>query len=208
VQLKEALETTEGKALFGFYWAAIDSIAHLYGPGTPYHEAEIASFWRTFDEALRDIDSPDTLYLFTADHGHVRADAAETIALNLRLPQLAEHLAVSPTGNRIYPNGSPRDVFLHVRPERRDETIDLLCNELDGVAAVMTVDAALGEGLLGPQPVSEELRRRLGDILILPRLGHFVWWHEPGVLTNTFHGHHGGMTAEEAITAFGVIDAL
>jgi hypothetical protein len=208
VQLKEALETTEGKALLGFYWAAIDSIAHLYGPGTPYHEAEIASFWRTFDEAFRDIDSPDTLYLFTADHGHIRADAAETIALNLRLPQLAEHLAVSPTGNRIYPNGSPRDVFLHVRPERRDETVDLLCHELDGVAAVMTVDAALGEGLLGLQPVSEELRRRLGDILILPRLGHFVWWHEPGVLTNTFHGHHGGLTAEEVVTALGVIDAL
>ena len=208
VQLKEALEATEGKALLGFYWAAIDFIAHLYGPGTPYHEAEIASFWRTFDEALRDIDSPDTLYLFTADHGHVGADAAETIALNMRLPQLAEHLAVSPTGNRIYPNGSPRDVFLHVRPERRDETVDLLCAELGDKAAVMTVDAALGEGLLGPQPVSEELRRRLGDILILPRLGHFVWWHEPGVLTNTFHGHHGGLTAEEAITAFGVIDAL
>jgi hypothetical protein len=208
VQLKEALAATEGKALFSFYWAAIDSIAHLYGPGTPYHAAEIASFWRTFDEVLRDVDSPGTLYLFTADHGHVGADAAETIALNLRLPQLAESLAVSPTGNRIYPNGSPRDVFLHVRAERREATIDLLRRELQDLALVMTVDAAMGEGLFGPQPVSEELLRRLGDILILPRLGHFVWWHEPGVLTNTFHGHHGGLTPEEVVTALGVIDAL
>jgi type I phosphodiesterase/nucleotide pyrophosphatase len=208
VQLKEALAATEGKALFSFYWAAIDSIAHLYGPGTPYHAAEIASFWRTFDEVLRDVDSPGTLYLFTADHGHVGADAAETIALNLRLPQLAESLAVSPTGNRIYPNGSPRDVFLHVRAERREATIDLLRRELQDLALVMTVDAAMAEGLFGPQPVSEELLRRLGDILILPRLGHFVWWHEPGVLTNTFHGHHGGLTPEEVVTALGVIDAL
>jgi predicted AlkP superfamily pyrophosphatase or phosphodiesterase len=208
VQLKAALQQTEGKALLGFYWAAIDSIAHLHGPGTPYHAAEIASFWHTFDEVLRDIDSPDTLYLFTADHGHVYADAADTINLNERLPQLADYLAVSPTGNRIYPNGSPRDVFLHIRPERRDETVDLLCAELGDAAMVTTMDAALREGLFGPQPVSEELRRRLGDILILPRLGHFVWWREPGIMANTFHGHHGGLTPNELITAFGAVDAL
>jgi hypothetical protein len=56
--------------------------------------------------------------------------------------------------------------------------------------------------------VCEELRRRLGDILILPRLGHFVWWREPGVLVNTFNGHHGGLTAEEVITVLGAIDSL
>jgi hypothetical protein len=73
---------------------------------------------------------------------------------------------------------------------------------------VMTMDAALREGLFGPQPMSVELRRRLGDILILPRLGHFVWWREPGIMANTFHGHHGGLTPNELITAFGAIGAL
>jgi hypothetical protein len=208
VQLKEALQNVGGKALFGFYWAAIDSIAHAYGPGTPHHAAEIASFWRTFDEVFRDVDSPDTLYLFTADHGQVFTHARETVCLNERLPELAEWLAVSPTGNRIYPNGSPRDVFLHIRPEHREEALRLLGRELGDTALVMTVDAALEEGLFGPQPVCEELRRRLGDILILPRLGHFVWWRERGVLVNTFNGHHGGLTAEEVITMLGAIDAL
>jgi hypothetical protein len=208
VQLKEALQNIDGKALLGFYWASIDSIAHGYGPGTSYHAAEIASFWRTFDEVFSDVDSADTLYLFTADHGQVFTHASETICLNERLPELAEWLAVSPTGKRIYPNGSPRDVFLHVRPERRDEALQLLSRELGDAALVMTVDAALDEGLFGPQAVGEELRRRLGDILVLPRLGHFVWWNEPGVLVNTFNGHHGGLTAEEMITVLGVIDAL
>jgi hypothetical protein len=208
VQLKEALKEIEGKALLGFYWAAIDSIAHVHGPGTPYHAAEIASFWRTFDDVFRDVDSPGTLYLFTADHGHVYADAHETFNLNVRLPELVDCLAVSPTGNRIYPNGSPRDVFLHVRPQSRDRVLDLLRGALDRIAHVMPVDAALEQGLFGPQPVCEELRRRLGDILILPRLGHFVWWREPGILANTFNGHHGGLTREEVITVFGAIDAL
>ena len=66
-------------------------------------------------------------------------------------------------------------------------------------------DDALAAGLFGDAPVSQELRRRLGDILVFPHLGHFVWWREPGIIENFFHGHHGGLTAEEAITVAGVL---
>jgi hypothetical protein len=208
VQLRQAVETVDGKALLGFYWAAIDSIAHGYGPGTPFHAAEIANFWHMFDEVMRDIDSPDTLYLFTADHGHVYADARQTLYINERWPELAEALPVSPTGNPIYPNGSPRDVFLHLQPERREWALDLLRTGLADIAHVMAIDEVLDAGLFGPQPVCEELRRRLGDILILPRLGHFVWWRERGIMANRYYGHHGGLTPNEAITVLGAIDAL
>jgi hypothetical protein len=208
VQLKEALLAVEGKALLGFYWAAIDSIAHMYGPGSAHHAAEIASFWHTFDEVMADIASPDTLYLFTADHGHVYVDAGETIYLNDRLPQLAGALSMSPTRRYIYPNGSPRDVFLHVRPSQRRWALVGLEKLLGDTALVMPVDEALGQGLFGPQPIHAELRRRLGDILILPRFGHFVWWREPGIMGNRYHGHHGGLTPEEVITVLGAVSSL
>jgi len=208
VQLKEALAATDGKAWLGFYWAALDTMGHIHGPGTTYHAAEIASFWTTFDAVFRDVGSPDTLYLFTADHGQVFTDARETFYLNQRIPALADCLPVSPTGNPIYPNGSPRDVFLHVRPERRAEVRQLLRQHLDGIALVMDVDEALSQGLFGPTEVVPELRRRLGDILILPYLGHFVWWREKGRMENTFHGHHGGLTPEEATTVLGAVEAL
>jgi hypothetical protein len=208
VQLKEALVAMPDKAWLGFYWAAIDTIAHTHGPGSSYHAAEIASFWHTFDEVFRDVPSDDTLYLFTADHGHVRTPAAETIHINERFPDIGDCLPVSPTGNPIYPNGSPRDMFLHVRPERRADVLRLLRRHLDGKALILPMDAALEEGLFGPGPVSQELRRRLGDILILPYLGHFIWWREPGLMENTFHGHHGGLSPEEVITVLGAVDAL
>lgn len=209
VQLKEAVVATTGKALLAFYWAAIDTIAHVHGPGTPYHSAEIASFWHTFDEVFRDVDSADTLYLFIADHGQVRADVrGDTFYLNERIPQIASCLPISPTGNPIYPNGSPRDVFLHVRPERRSQTLDLLHRHLDAIALVMPMEEAIGQGLFGPQSVSAELRRRLGDILVLPYPGHFIWWREPGRLENVFHGHHGGLSPEEVTTVLGAIATL
>ena len=208
VQLKEALTATSGKACLGFYWAAIDTIAHLHGPGSSFHAAEIASFWHTFDAIFRDVDSPDTIYLFFADHGHVYANVRDTYYVNERLPQLADCLAVSPGGNPIYPNGSPRDMFLHVKPERQRETLDLLQRSLEQIALVMPVDDALEQGLFGPAAVVPELRRRLGDILILPYLGHFTWWRERGLLENRFYGHHGGLSPEEMVIGLGVVDTL
>ena len=68
--------------------------------------------------------------------------------------RLADCLPVSPTGNPIYPNGSPRDVFLHVRPERRDDVLATLQQGLDGIALVMPMDEALDQGLFGPGPIS------------------------------------------------------
>lgn len=208
VQLKEALLATPGKACLNFYWAALDTIAHIHGPGGSYHAAEIASFWHTFDAIFSDVESPDTLYLFTADHGHVWGDRNKTIYINQMIPELAGCLPISPTGNPIYPNGSPRDVFLHVRPERRQQALDLLHRHLDEVALILPIDEALELGLFGPSSVSPELRRRLGDILILPRLGHFVWWREPRRMENHFFGHHGGLSPEEMITVIGAVDAL
>lgn len=208
VQLKEALTATTGKALLSYYWGAIDSIAHVHGPGRTYHAAEVASFWRTFDEIFCDVESPDTLYLFTADHGHVYADARATIYINERIPALAESLAVSPTGNPIYPNGSPRDVFLHVRPERRSEALRLLRPELDDIALILPMGEVLAEGLFGQAPVCAELTRRLGDILILPYPGHFIWWRERGRMQNDYFGHHGGLAPDELTTVLGAIDTL
>ena len=208
VQMRDALAQTSGKALLSFYWAAIDTTAHIHGPGTAYHAAEIASFWRTFDDVFESIDSPDTLYLFTADHGHVYTDARDTIYINERVPELAGYLSVSPTGNPIYPNGSPRDVFLHVQPKRQQESLELLHRHFDDVALILPMEQALEQGLFGPLPVCDELRRRLGDILILPYRGHFIWWREKGLMANHFHGHHGGLSPEEVITILGAIDSL
>jgi hypothetical protein len=72
----------------------------------------------------------------------------------------------------------------------------------------MAMETALAEGLFGPEPACAELRQRLGDVLILPYLGNFIWWREPGVMQNDFYGHHGGLTREEVVTVVGAIDAL
>jgi hypothetical protein len=208
LQLRQAVEATSGKAWFSLYWPSIDSIAHRYGPDSAFHEAESLAFWASFEAILSGMNSPNTLYLFTADHDQISGRAEDTIYINERWPELADILPTSPTGQTIYPNGSPRDLFLHVRPERRDDTLGVLKRQLDGVAEVMTIDDALTHGLFGAEPVCGELRRRLGDILVLGHDGQFIGWREPGLMENHFHGHHGGLAANELISVFGVTDRL
>ncbi len=208
LQLRQAVEATSGKACFSLYWPSIDSIAHHYGPHSAFHEAESLAFWASFEAILSGMKSPNTLYLFTADHDQVSARAEDTIYINEHWPELDDILPTSPTGQTIYPNGCPRDLFLHVKPERRDDTLGILKRQLDGVAEVMTIDDALGQGLFGSEPVGAELRRRLGDILVLAHDGQFVGWREPGLLENHFGGHHGGLAANELISVFGVTDRL
>ena len=211
VALDRLLNDVPGKAFINFYWPGLDAAAHTYGPGTTEHDAEVIAFWAVLDRLLgRGAPrSPGTLWLFTADHGHIHVPADETIFVNDRWPQLNRMLATSPTGQPILPSGCPRDMFLHVRPEHRDEALALLANGLRDVATVLSIDDAIAAGLFGePGTVSSGLRLRLGDVLVLPHPGQFVWWNAPGLLENRLNGHHGGLTPEELVTVLGVIGSL
>ena len=209
VSLDQLISEVPGKAFINFYWAGLDTAAHTHGPNSEVHEAEVVAFWGAIDLLLGRKQKRGTLWLFTADHGHIAVPAEETIYVNQRWPQLRQWLSTSPTGQPIWPCGSPRDMFLHIRPEYREEAAVLLRQGLDGIATVMPVDEAISTGLFGtPGSVSPELRRRLGDVLVLPHLGHFVWWHEAGLISNRLNGHHGGLTREELVTVLGVTGEL
>jgi hypothetical protein len=208
LQVRQAVEAAEGRNYFYFYWPSVDTMGHKYGPGSDFHAAEAEAYWLTFESIFGGFSNPDTLFVFLADHDQVLGSREETIYINEQLPQLADCLPLSSTGKTIWPNGSPRDMFLHVKPERREETLSLLRENYAEIADIMTIDEALALGLFGPEAISGTLRARLGDILILPHDGRFIFWREPYVMENRSHGHHGGLAAPELITAFGAIDHL
>ena len=208
VHLRALLNEARDRCLINLYWGGLDSAAHVFGPGTPVHDAEVRAFWAMMDVLLSGLDCRETLFLFTADHGHIHVPAHETIYINERWPMLAEWLAVGPTGRTIWPNGSPRDMFLHLKPDRIETALELLREKLREVAHVLPVDEALSRGLFGRQVAGTCLRARLGDVVILPRPGHFIWWRQKGLLENRFHGHHGGLSAAELISVLGVVDGI
>ena len=206
LSMRHTLAEAQGKNYLNFYWSVIDAIGHVYGPGSAYHVAEVAAFWRTFEAVFGPlVEDGETLFLFTADHGMTFADPRTTIYLNQAIPELTGLLRTTPSGGLVYPNGSPRDVFLHLKEGALEQARTLLTERLGERALLLSIDEALAAGLFGPPPYDPEFRRRLGDLLILPYSGTYVWWYEEGVLGNHFYGHHGGLLPEELITVVAAV---
>jgi hypothetical protein len=136
-----------------------------------------------------------TLVLLTADHGMSPVDPTRTVYVNQIWPELAAYVATGADGKPLAPAGSCRDLFLHVRSGHIDEVRDGLSDRLDGIAEVVTAEALIAAGAFAKP--SAHLRTRLGDVVVLPRYGEAVFWHEPGRFVQNLHGQHGGLSPQE-----------
>jgi hypothetical protein len=179
------------------YWPTVDTIAHIVGPLTPEHGAEVAALDYQLGRLLRTLGGHgETLILVTADHGHVNTEPEEAISLADH-PELLGMLRVPPAGER-------RAVYLHPRPGASLEVAAYARERLRDVASAMLRDDAVELGLFGPGRLSERAAGRIGEVLLFPR-GNFQLFApvEPvdanPPKTTTFRGLHGGLTADEAL---------
>ncbi len=180
------------RALFVAYWSAIDTISHTYGPSSDTVSAEINnlaySFEREFLRPLSDSARQGTLFLLTADHGQIDTPIGRTIYLSHH-PDLRNRLLMSFTGE-------PRAAYLHVRQSEIENVRDYFASHLHQEFCVLDSQAALDAGLFGGGTLAPEARRRIGDLIVLPRANYSLWDkdREPRLL-----GRHGGMTEQEML---------
>ena len=182
----------EGAGYAHIYLDELDSLMHAVGPDDPLVEAGAGL---VLDALAGATFPPGTLVLLTADHGMSPVDPARTVYVNELWPGLAELLETGADGKPLAPAGSCRDLFLHVREGHLDEVCAGLGERLDGVADVVPVDELVAEGIFAePSP---RLRERLAHVVVLPRYGEAVYWHEPGRFVQQLHGQHGGLSPQE-----------
>ncbi len=198
VNLSLALQETRGKNYFFFYYDKIDSVSHDYGPASRQVEAEIELFLYTLERFFFSASPAKgrTLLLLTADHGQSEVDPATTVYLNLAFPRIGKFLKTNRKGEYLIPGGSCRDMFLYVKDELLDEAQEMLSKGLEGKAEVVKTEDLVTAGYFGPS-VSEQLRDRIGNLVILPYRYESVWWYEKDKFEQKFYGHHGGLTPQE-----------
>ncbi len=180
------------------YWPTVDTIAHLVGPLTPEHGAEVAAFDFQFGRLLRSLPANGrTLVMVTADHGHVDTVPEEAVQFGAH-PELMGMLKVSPAGER-------RAVYLHPKPGATTEVAAYARERLRDVAPAMLRDDAVALGLFGPGALSERAAGRIGEVLLFPR-GNLQMVAPietvdgaPPPRSSVFRGLHGGLTADEAL---------
>jgi predicted AlkP superfamily pyrophosphatase or phosphodiesterase len=200
VSLRRQVERSRGPKLFYVYWSYVDTIEHIYGPGTDETAVEASLVSHAFLEGFLSKLSPEaarrTLILATADHGQVKVNPKETLYMN-RFRKLTNALDTSPSGRRIPPWGSARDLYMKVVEDELDETESYLSKKLAGIASVLKTEEAVREGLFGFNRSTAKFLRRVGNLMILPHGVNTVWFRYRRGDVLDLKGHHGGLTKDE-----------
>lgn len=202
VHLAQAVNAETEKAYFYFYFDAIDSIGHVYGPDSREFDAEVNTFMISAEMLLHEAlsgQTKDTLLLVSADHGQVNISPETTVYINKVMPSIGDMIKRNDDGRLLAPAGSPRDMFLHIREERLDEAFDLLTNlpELQGKAKIYKVSDLIHAGYFSAGRPSERFLERVANLVILSYDGQSAYWYQKGRYEQEFYGHHGGLVPGE-----------
>lgn len=182
----------EGAGYAHVYLDALDSLMHAVGTD----DDAVGFVTRSvLDDLHRATFPAGTLVLLTADHGMSPVDPARTVYVNELWPGLGERLETGADGKPLAPAGSCRDLFLHVRDRHVDDVCTELGERLDSTADVVPVAELIAVGIFS-EP-SARLRSRLANVVVLPRYGEAVYWHEAGRFEQRLHGQHGGLSPQE-----------
>lgn len=194
LRLGEALRATTGqRCVVSVYWPAVDALAHAYGANTPYLRAEVRQQFENMTRLLADSGIRDgrTLLLFLADHGHHDVP---------RLVDFRRHPQAGPVraALRCGMSGEGRLPYLNLLPDGRDEALETLSCDFADTLTWVDAHAAAYAGLFGPEAPYAESLHRLGDAVIVPRLGCMVIDSSPEPVVSA----HGGLTDWEMLVPF------
>ena len=195
-----------GPAYCFLYADQVDAAGHTVGPDAPAFAAAVGDVLDALEGWHRAVAGRvgDAQLLLTADHGMTACDPATTIYVNREWPQIVDLLRVGRDGRPLAPGGSARDLFLHAGAGCTDALVAGLSRVVGDRGRVLRTAELVADGAFGPSP-GPRLLDRLGDVVVLPGAGGTAWWWEPGRFEQTFHGHHGGLSADEVAIPVGTL---
>lgn len=205
VVLKEVLEKTKGQAYFYVYFPFIDSSEHEFGPNSPIVKTEISflahALEKEFIHRLNEQTVKQTMLFLTADHGLMEVSDEKTIYLD-EIPDLADFFQLSPEGKVIFPSGSSRDLYFHIKEERLDEAEKLLQGKLKDCAEVVSVEDLVERGVFGSGKVHPQFLARAGNLAVLPFPEYAIWYRYFPEDRVSLKGLHGGLSEDEMYIPF------
>ncbi len=209
-RLRESVESAAGPTFVFGYEPSIDAAAHDAGLASRRARTTMADVLNElqskFVDELAAENAANTLLVVSADHGLVDTTPDENVDVT-EWPfwdELQGSLKTDGSGTPRRPTGSPRNMHLHVEPDRLDAAREHLETAVDG--RVYTRSAAVTAGLFGDGPPSDLFDRRCGDLIGIHRNQGLCWRERD--FENV--GMHGGLTRAEMLVPFAAarVDAL
>ena len=183
------------------YYPEVDAAGHVYGPSSPDYLMEMGKV-DLFLSQLSGERGDDTAILFTADHGQLEVDPAETLYLD-ELEWFDDMLQRRNGRVKIPPYGSPRDVIIRARDG--GATCSVLNERLGDYGVAKTTEWMTQNGYFGRGRKALRFDDRAGSVWFLPHEGKTVWYRHYKGERFALRGMHGGLTPQEVMVPLAVI---
>lgn len=162
-------ETADQRAYAYAYYADFDTLSHRDGADGAFWNAlwrEFTFHLQHFVDGLSAAQRRKTLFLLTADHGHVVTPKKGRVTYGEH-PELLELCS-------SMPGGEARHVYLYTRDTKA--VLAYAREYLADTFVALDSAEALAAGLYGrPESLHPEARRRLGDVSLLAKGPHYFW---------------------------------
>ncbi|WP_430334663.1 alkaline phosphatase family protein [Rhodococcus sp. ACT016] len=180
--------TAGERTLVYCYLSQMDTLGHVYGPGTEGWVAQLTIVDRFVEDLVARL-GPDVHLVVTADHGMAVVDPAHRIDFDTT-PDLSDGVAAL--------TGEARCRYAHAEPGRAAAVLDRWREVLADRAWVGTRDDVVAAGLLGPDPTPAALRR-IGNVVAIAHGGTVVVRTEVEPRMSRLAGQHGALTDDELL---------
>lgn len=168
------------------YHSDLDTIGHLYGPGSQPWRMQLRQVDRLVESVVEDLPS-GALVAVVADHGMVRTDPESTVDMDADTDLTAGVDAVA---------GEARARHLYTADGATADVLAAWRGILGERAYVVTRDDAIAAGWYGDR-VRDAVRARIGDIVVTARDRAAIVRRTAEPLESTLPGHHGSFTSAE-----------
>lgn len=177
------------------YYSDVDTLMHRYSDQNERVSMQFEAFSSMFERALVNKVSKsaaeNVLLIMTADHGSIATPVYPRYDL-ANHPELLDYLVMQPTcENRL--------AFLYIKPGKIDAVRNYFNKTWPEEFVLLDPELALESGLFGKGPFVENVRDRLGNLIILPKGDAYLWWAPK---PNPMAGRHGGLSKEEMLVPF------
>ena len=172
------------------YWYVpnVDHQAHEHGCASPEVRTALLDLDAALAALASQLEGASARIVLTADHGHMDAGAKIPLAAD---DPLCDHLRSA--------SGDMRLSFFHVRKGEAEAFEGEFRSRFGDRLALITTDQLDELRLLGPDPLSEETRRRVGDYAAIA-LDASVFRYTGGFDEDRFmqqRSHHSGLSSHE-----------
>jgi hypothetical protein len=196
VNLRQLIESKKDQKLYAWvYTGTFDGLAHRFGPDDERAELEFINFSHSFEHNFLKSLNPElregTLLVLTADHGQVHTPKDDRYLL-VKHPDLMNALHIKPSGEH-------RFTYLHIKPDKKQFVRDYFETTWPEQFFLFESKQLLESGLLGKGQPDNHTENRMGDLTVMSRNNHFLWWDGED---NPLLGRHGGLTPKEMLVPF------